>query len=78
MVDLRGYVSSAPGPASGRSSDEGSGSVVNIATVHSDGLPGLRSAPYDAAKWGMVGLTKSLAVEYAFPAAFDSIVLARG
>ncbi len=40
------------------------GSVVNIATVHTMAcLPG--AAPYDAAKWGMVGLTKSLAVEYA-------------
>ena len=43
---------------------QGSGSVVNIATVHTAAcLPG--AAPYDAAKWGMVGLTKSLAVEYA-------------
>lgn len=41
-----------------------SGSVVNIATVHTAAcLPG--AAPYDAAKWGMVGLTKSLAVEFA-------------
>ena len=41
-----------------------SGNVVNIATVHTAScLPG--AAPYDAAKWGMVGLTKSLAVEYA-------------
>jgi len=43
---------------------QGSGSVVNIATVHTMAcLPG--AVPYDAAKWGMVGLTKSLAVEYA-------------
>ena len=43
---------------------QGSGSVVNIATVHTMAcLPG--AAPYDAGKWGMVGLTKSLAVEYA-------------
>ena len=43
---------------------QGSGSVVNIATVHTLAcLPG--AAPYDAGKWGMVGLTKSLAVEYA-------------
>ena len=43
---------------------QGSGSVVNIGTVHTLAcLPG--AAPYDAAKWGMVGLTKSLAVEYA-------------
>ena len=43
---------------------QGRGSVVNIATVHTCScLPG--AAPYDAAKWGMVGLTKSLEVEYA-------------
>lgn len=43
---------------------QGAGSVVNIATVHTMAcLPG--AAPYDAAKWGMVGLTKSLAVEFA-------------
>lgn len=43
---------------------QGSGNVVNIATVHTAScLPG--AAPYDAAKWGMVGLTKSLAVEFA-------------
>lgn len=43
---------------------QGGGSVVNIATVHTHaGLP--EAAPYDAAKWGVVGLTKSLAVEYA-------------
>ena len=42
---------------------QGSGSVVNIATVHTHAcVPG--AVPYDAAKWGMVGLTKSLAVEY--------------
>jgi NAD(P)-dependent dehydrogenase (short-subunit alcohol dehydrogenase family) len=43
---------------------QGSGSVVNIGTVHTLAcLPS--AAPYDAAKWGMVGLTKSLAVEFA-------------
>jgi len=42
----------------------GAGSIVNIATVHTLAcLPG--AAPYDAAKWGMVGLSKSMAVEYA-------------
>jgi NAD(P)-dependent dehydrogenase (short-subunit alcohol dehydrogenase family) len=41
-----------------------SGSIVNIGTVHSaQCMPG--AAPYDAAKWGMVGLTKSMAVEFA-------------
>ncbi len=43
---------------------QGSGSIVNIATVHTAAcIPG--AAPYDAAKWGMVGLTKSLAIEFA-------------
>jgi NAD(P)-dependent dehydrogenase (short-subunit alcohol dehydrogenase family) len=43
---------------------QGSGSVINVGTVHTLAcLPG--AAPYDAAKWGMVGLTKALAVEYA-------------
>jgi NAD(P)-dependent dehydrogenase (short-subunit alcohol dehydrogenase family) len=43
---------------------QGSGNVVNITTVHTMAcLPG--AAPYDAAKWGVVGLTKALAVEYA-------------
>jgi NAD(P)-dependent dehydrogenase (short-subunit alcohol dehydrogenase family) len=42
----------------------GGGSIINVATVHTKaGVPG--AAPYDAAKWGMVGLTKSLAVEFA-------------
>lgn len=40
------------------------GSVVNISSVHSHAvLPG--SGPYDAAKWGVVGLSKSIAVELA-------------
>jgi NAD(P)-dependent dehydrogenase (short-subunit alcohol dehydrogenase family) len=43
---------------------QGGGSIVNITTVHTMAcLPG--AAPYDAAKWGVVGLTKSLAVEFA-------------
>lgn len=43
---------------------QGGGSVVNIASVHTQaGMPW--AAAYDAAKWGVVGLTKSLAVEYA-------------
>ena len=42
----------------------GAGSIVNVGTVHTmQCLPG--AAPYDAAKWGMVGLTKSMAVEFA-------------
>ncbi|MCE9555129.1 MAG: SDR family oxidoreductase [Planctomycetes bacterium] len=40
------------------------GSVINIASVHTlAAMPG--AAPYDAAKCGVVGMTKSLAVEYA-------------
>lgn len=40
------------------------GSIVNISSVHSlAALPG--AGPYDAAKWGVVGLTKSIAVELA-------------
>ena len=40
------------------------GSIVNISSVHSiAGIPG--AAPYDAAKAGVIGLTKSLAVELA-------------
>jgi NAD(P)-dependent dehydrogenase (short-subunit alcohol dehydrogenase family) len=40
------------------------GSIINIASVHTQAvLPG--SGPYDAAKWGMVGFGKSVAVELA-------------
>ena len=40
------------------------GSVVNISSVHSQScLPG--AGPYDAAKWGVVGIGKSMAVELA-------------
>jgi NAD(P)-dependent dehydrogenase (short-subunit alcohol dehydrogenase family) len=40
------------------------GSIVNIASVHTHGaLPA--SVTYDAAKWGMIGVTKSLAIELA-------------
>jgi NAD(P)-dependent dehydrogenase (short-subunit alcohol dehydrogenase family) len=40
------------------------GNIINITTVHTIAcLPG--AAPYDAAKWAVVGLTKSLAVEFA-------------
>ena len=43
---------------------DGGGSIINIGTAHTKQcLPG--AAPYDAAKWGMVGLTKSMAVELA-------------
>jgi NAD(P)-dependent dehydrogenase (short-subunit alcohol dehydrogenase family) len=40
------------------------GSIVNIASVHSvAAYPG--AGPYDAAKWGVVGLSKAIAVELA-------------
>jgi NAD(P)-dependent dehydrogenase (short-subunit alcohol dehydrogenase family) len=44
--------------------DGSRGSIVNIASVHSiAAYPG--AGPYDAAKWGVVGLTKAIAVELA-------------
>jgi NAD(P)-dependent dehydrogenase (short-subunit alcohol dehydrogenase family) len=40
------------------------GSIVNISSVHSyAALPG--AGPYDAAKWGVIGMSKSIAVELA-------------
>lgn len=40
------------------------GSIVNIASVHAiAAFPG--AGPYDAAKWGVVGLSKAVAVELA-------------
>ena len=40
------------------------GSILNIASNHTaGGYPG--SAPYDAAKWGVIGFTKALATEFA-------------
>ncbi|MEI6101382.1 MAG: glucose 1-dehydrogenase [Eubacteriales bacterium] len=43
---------------------QGGGVILNITTVHTLAcMPG--AAPYDAAKWGVVGLTKSMAVEFA-------------
>jgi NAD(P)-dependent dehydrogenase (short-subunit alcohol dehydrogenase family) len=40
------------------------GSIVNIASVHTHGaLPA--SVTYDAAKWGLIGVTKSMAIELA-------------
>lgn len=40
------------------------GAIVNIASVHSMlGYPG--AGPYDAAKWGVVALTKAIALEMA-------------
>ena len=44
--------------------EQGSGNIINIATVHTAACIG-GAAPYDAAKWGMIGLTKSLAIEFA-------------
>jgi len=42
----------------------GGGAIVNISSVHSQACVATASA-YDAAKWGIVGLTKALAVEFA-------------
>ncbi len=42
----------------------GAGSIINIGTIHSLACMA-GAAPYDAAKWGVVGLTKSVAVEFA-------------
>ena len=40
------------------------GSIVNISSVHSHAaISG--AGPYDAAKWGMVGMSKSMAIELA-------------
>jgi NAD(P)-dependent dehydrogenase (short-subunit alcohol dehydrogenase family) len=62
-VDLRGTFLCIKA-CIGQFLEQGSGNVVNIATVHTQAcVPG--AVPYDAAKWGMIGLTKSLAVEYA-------------
>lgn len=42
----------------------GGGSIINVASNHT--LAAVKGAvPYDAAKWGMVGMTKSLAIEFA-------------
>ena len=42
----------------------GAGSIINVASNHT--MAAVKgAAPYDAAKWGMVGLTKSLAIEFA-------------
>jgi len=42
----------------------GGGSIINISSVHAHTCqPG--DAPYAAAKWGLIGLTKALAVEFA-------------
>ncbi|MFC1461119.1 SDR family NAD(P)-dependent oxidoreductase [Verrucomicrobiota bacterium] len=42
----------------------GGGTIINIASTHSVACY-VGAAPYDAAKWGMIGLTKSMAVEFA-------------
>ncbi|MCF7816257.1 MAG: SDR family oxidoreductase [Kiritimatiellales bacterium] len=40
------------------------GSIINVASNHT--MAAVKgAAPYDAAKWGMVGLTKSLGIEFA-------------
>ena len=42
----------------------GGGSIINITSVHTQQCMA-SATPYDAAKWGVVGMTKSLAVEFA-------------
>jgi len=62
-VDLRGAFLCTRGCIE-RFIEQGMGAVVNIASVHTmAAVPG--AAAYDAAKWGIVGMTKSLACEYA-------------
>ena len=44
--------------------ETGAGNIINISSVHATAcIPG--AAPYDAAKWGIVGFTKSVAIELA-------------
>ncbi|HZP81504.1 MAG TPA: SDR family oxidoreductase [Chthonomonadaceae bacterium] len=62
-IDLRGAflcIRACIGPML----QQGGGSVVNVATAHTGAaVPGV--APYDAAKCGLLGLTRALAVEFA-------------
>lgn len=63
-IDLRGVFFLTQLVCRHMQSRTGGGSIVNISSVHSHAvLPG--SGPYDAAKWGVVGLCKSIAVELA-------------
>lgn len=63
-VDLRGTYMCTHRAITEMVKNKQQGSIVNITSVHTvQCMPG--AAPYDAAKWGVVGLTKSLAVEFA-------------
>lgn len=63
-VDLRGSFMCAQRAIRNMVHTGDEGSIINITSVHTlQCMPG--AAPYDAAKWGVVGMTKSLAVEFA-------------
>ena len=63
-VDLRGTFMCTHRAIQEMVSREQEGSIINITSVHTlQSMPG--AAPYDAAKWAVVGMSKSLAVEFA-------------
>ena len=63
-VDLRGTFTCTKRAIADMTARGTKGSIINITSVHTmQCMPG--AAPYDAAKWGVVGMTKSLAVEFA-------------
>jgi len=63
-VDLRGTFMCTQRAIAQMVKAEQAGSIINITSVHTlQCMPG--AAPYDAAKWAVVGMTKSLAVEFA-------------
>ena len=63
-VDLRGTFMCTQRAIRSMTERSQEGSIINITSVHTmQCMPG--AAPYDAAKWAVVGMTKSLAVEFA-------------
>lgn len=63
-VDLRGTFMSTQRAIRHMAQARHEGSIINITSVHTlQCMPG--AVPYDAAKWGVVGMTKSLSVEFA-------------
>lgn len=63
-VDLRGAFMCTQRAIRHMAQTENKGSIINITSVHTlQSMPG--AVPYDAAKWGVVGMTKSLSVEFA-------------